>query len=258
MGEVLAPAEPATKAAAGEAPLAAVDAAAARNRERALAEPESAAALFAAADSLFLAAELRSELDLEAALAGRPPADVDALLALEETPREPWRAAILALCAEGEELARRALELDPELPGAHHYRALHLASLARARGIAQSLLAGLGPKIDAATRAAVAADPAFDDGSPHVLRGRFLDVAPWPFGDREEALEHLERAAELGPTIPCALFLGDALWRAGRPAEAPAAWRLAFDVAPVEGALLLAPFQLARARLRLELAARER
>ncbi len=62
-------------------------------------------------------------------------------------------------------------------------------------------MAGLGPRLAAATRAAMAADPSFENGAPLVLRGRFLAQAPWPYGDSATALELLERAFDIGPAM---------------------------------------------------------
>ena len=83
-----------------------------------------------------------------------------------------------------------------------------------------------------------------------MLRGRFLAMAPWPYGDAEAAVQLLERAFTVGPTIPGAQFYGDELWRLGRPNDARTAWRAAERVAH-DG--LLEPFQLERIRLRLAL-----
>lgn len=246
-------AERATVGARIVAAIAAADVRAGECRMAAANRPTDPAAQLAAAKALFVAAELRTECALRTVLAASPPNDVDALLELEgDGPAQPWQGEVLALATAGIAHAESAVA-DRELAaGAQHYLALHLALTARAQGVARSLLAGLGPRLAAATRAAMAADPSFENGAPLVLRGRFLAQAPWPYGDSAAALELLERAFDLGPTVPGAQFYGDELWRLGRFAAARTAWRAA---AAVDTDDPLAPFQLERMALRLRLGA---
>lgn len=215
------------------------------------AAPTDVALATAAAESLFMAADLRMQRALVAALAMSPPRRWQDAVAAEDHLASEVRDAILGLCAEGRKLAEAAVGLAPSDRGALLQAALHLSLVAWANGPTRSLMAGYGPRLVRAIEATVAADPAFDDGAPLRLQGRFLARAPWPYGDSAKAKIALERAAALRSVPVTELFLGD--WHAanGTLEDAERHWTKAVTADDAPSTRFSGPFhrELARARL---------
>lgn len=219
--------------------------------ERVAKSPDDVAALVAASESLFLAADLRLQRATVAWLHAHADVKRADVLTADDQLADDVRTAIASLCTRGLELADRAAAKDPKNVGARLHQALHVSLLAWANGPARSLFAGYGPKLVAAIDAAVALDPAHDGAAPLRLSGRFRGKAPWPYGDLEAATKSLGRAVELAPGLVNHLFYGDVLARRDQHAEAEAQWQAAAS-APSDAATqwsgeLLR--ELARARL---------
>jgi hypothetical protein len=154
-------------------------------------------------------------------------ASVDTVLRAADRVDDAAKREILSLATEGLAAAERAAGARPNDVAVALARGENLALIAWANGPARSLLAGFGPKLAAASDAAIAADPGFDHAAPLRLQGRFRGEAPRPFGDPKLARAALERAVELAPLAVNRLFLGDVLWRAGDRAGAEREWRAA-------------------------------
>jgi len=202
-------------------------------------------ALFDAADARILRAQI--EQDPGSTLA-------DVLTAEDEVARDV-RAEVAALCAEGLDLAERALELEPESCRALLERGLHLSLLAWAEGAARALLAGRGPRVKNAIDRVQERCAEHEGGAPLRLAGRFRTQAPWPYRDTALAVRSLTRAVALEPNALNLLFLGDALYAAGDLEEASAAWSRALE-AQGDGGRAVLQRELARRRVdraRLEL-----
>lgn len=196
-------------------------------RSAALATPENTNALLRASRALFMAADARVQrASLDHILSLDKPALADVLDAADST-NDATRAEVEALSAEGLEFAERALELEPELPGALLYRAVHSTLLAWSVGPARAVLEGLASKAGNSTKQCLAAGKTQEAAAPLRIRGRFLSKAPWPVGDNEEAIALLQEAVQLAPVTLNWLFLGDALHAQGDTTRAQDAWQSA-------------------------------
>ena len=203
------------------------DARARAARSAAIAAPEDTSALLRASRALFMAADARVQrASLDHVRSLDKPALTDVLNAADST-NDATRAQVEALSAEGLEFAERALKLDPELPGALLYRAIHSTLLAWSVGPARAVLEGLASKAGSATKQCLAAGKTQEAAAPLRIRGRFLSKAPWPVGDNEEAIALLQEAVQLAPVTLNWLFLGDALHAQGDTTRAQDAWRSA-------------------------------
>lgn len=191
--------------------------------------PDDPAAQLAAAARLFQAADLRLQRATVAWLAANPDADRATVLAAEDRLGDDVRREIVSLCTEGLACAERAAKTRSADVAVSLYTGLHVSLLAWANGPARSLVAGYGGRLVAAIDAALAADAAFDNGSPLRLQGRFRSKAPWPYGDVPVATKALARAVEIAPLPVSLLFHGDALAAAGDTPGAEAQWRLVAD-----------------------------
>jgi len=197
--------------------------------ERARARPEHGASQLAAARALALAADLRLLLGQLERIAEME-RSIDELIDLQDALPQALRSDILALVSAGLDHADRAAKALPSDVEARFLGAFHLSLVAWAEGIGTAVLRGRGPKLAGRLRAlaemAEGSEASFRDPSgPWRLRGRFLDRAPWPYGDSTEGIRLLQVAIERGPAPIDFMFLGDALWSAGQEAEAEAAWR---------------------------------
>jgi tetratricopeptide (TPR) repeat protein len=119
------------------------------------------------------------------------------------------------------------LEVEDEDPAeAHFYLALCMGARALARNM-EGL--SLIPKMVEQAELAAEKNPKVAHAGPHrLLGGIYLRAPAWPLsvGDLDEALEHLEKARDLGPRwAENHLMLAEALIEDGRKDEA----RTAFD-----------------------------
>ncbi len=230
--EVLLP-EQSTKQGAARAvpndPIAEVDHRVRLAVERADEEPENGPSQLAAARALAAAADLRllvgqlqcvSDADLT----------VDDWVDLEDDLPAALKSGVHGLVSAGLHYAERAAIHMPSNAEALYLSAFHLSLVAWAEGPAAAVLRGRGP--DLAKRMRTLGEQTdgwqaagLDPSAPWRLRGRFLDRAPWPYGDAKEAIRLLQVATERSHAPINYLFHGDALWSAGRQADAVDAWR---------------------------------
>lgn len=185
--------------------------------------PGEAVAQATAARALAVAADLRLIED-QVKRADGAGLTVSDLVQLDDESSSELKNAVLGLCTAGLAFGELAVALDPFLPEARQYRAFNLSLVAWAEGKTTAILRGRGPKLKAALEANATDLGAFHAAAPLRLRGRFLDRAPWPYGDREKAIELLREAVEIAPVPVNWQFLGDALWVDGNQEGALAAW----------------------------------
>ncbi|MFT5288576.1 MAG: hypothetical protein ACI8QS_002045 [Planctomycetota bacterium] len=195
-----------------EAKLARFDERARLGIEAAEAAPTSATLALEGSRALFQAADLRMLAATFETLEARPSTTVEDWIAADEALSGTIRSEVLALVQTGGALAERALELSEDLPGTELYAAMHLSLEAWAVGSTAALTRGLGRRVPRAIRASIESGASLESAAPLRLLGRFLDRAPWPLRDREEARLLLERAVEEAPVVLNLLFLGDVLW----------------------------------------------
>ena len=116
------------------------------------------------------------------------------------------------------------VEVEDEDPAeAHFYLALCMGARALARNMEGLKLI---PKMLEQAETAAEKDPMVAHAGPHrLLGGIYLRAPAWPLsvGDLDEAIAHLEKAAELGPSWPeNHLMLAEALVEDDRKEEARA------------------------------------
>ncbi|MFT7676800.1 MAG: hypothetical protein ACI8QC_000776 [Planctomycetota bacterium] len=177
----------------------------------------AARALVLAADLRLVAYQLR-RVELE-------DLSVDELVELDNAADSAVKLVVLGLCRAGLEHGEAALELAPGEAEAACWAALNLCMVAWSEGPTRAVLNGRGPAIQKLTRVLVRDHPEVLGASPLRMRGRFLDRAPWPLRDRDQAVVHLAEAVRLAPTPLNWQFLGDAKWSSGDRAGAQVAWR---------------------------------
>jgi tetratricopeptide (TPR) repeat protein len=118
----------------------------------------------------------------------------------------------LAFFAEGVECGEAGVGIDENSLESNFWLAVNRGSYGQEKGIMQSL-AMVSP-IKAAAEKALALDEGYFYGGPHRVLGRLYHKAPgFPFsvGNTKKAVEHLEKAVEIGPKFYLnRLFLAEA------------------------------------------------
>ena len=95
--------------------------------------------------------------------------------------------------------ARAAHALRPKSVEAAAALASSYMFYASSLGIIRSIVSGAGGEYRQHAQRLIDLDPKFDDALGDSLLGNLFLVAPWPVHDRDAALEHFERAAQLAP-----------------------------------------------------------
>ncbi|MCF8111331.1 MAG: hypothetical protein K9J85_07550 [Desulfobacteraceae bacterium] len=97
------------------------------------------------------------------------------------------------ICAEygkkGMKHAKKAIELKPERPEGYYYYGLCAGSYSDGVGLFTALREGLKNKTKENLEKAYEIDKTFADAGPMIALGRFWQVVPWPYTDKEKALE---------------------------------------------------------------------
>lgn len=105
--------------------------------------------------------------------------------------------------------ARAAQALRPDSVEATSQLATAYMFYASSLGIIRSILQGAAGEYRTHARRLIELDASHDDALGDTLLASLSMVAPWPVGDRDAALEHYERAAELAPdSVRCQYGLG--------------------------------------------------
>ena len=146
-------------------------------------------------------------------------------------------ADILGLASAGMDYAEAAEELGESVPEveaevkaeAAYFRGFHLSLVAWGEGSATAALRGRGPALAKLLKRLTESNELIENAGPLRLRARFLDRAPWPYKDRDDAIKLLRQAVEARPVAVNYQFLGDALWIDGDTEAALAAWRAGLD-----------------------------
>ncbi|MBS0014753.1 MAG: hypothetical protein KFF46_12380, partial [Desulfobacterales bacterium] len=97
------------------------------------------------------------------------------------------------ICAEygkkGMKYAARARELKPDKPNGYYYYGLCVGTYSDGVGLITALKEGLKNKTQENLQKAYEMDKDFENGGPIVALGRFWQVVPWPYNDKDRALE---------------------------------------------------------------------
>ncbi len=124
-----------------------------------------------------------------------------------------------AAIARGIQLARRAIDADPQQAPAHYYLAINLGLFSDLRAVMNHL-----PEMADEAQRAAELDPAIDGAGPYRFLGALYGKAPEPpisLGDEERGLDYLHKAVKLAPNNPENYFrLAELLAAMGEPAEA--------------------------------------
>ncbi|MFW6011217.1 MAG: hypothetical protein ACOC8Q_01780 [Desulfosalsimonas sp.] len=104
------------------------------------------------------------------------------------------------ICAEygkkGMEHAKKAIELEPERPEGYYYFGLCAGSYSDGVGLFTALREGLKNKTKDNLEKAYEIDKTIADGGPMIALGRFWQVVPWPYTDKEKALKYYREYQE--------------------------------------------------------------
>lgn len=109
------------------------------------------------------------------------------------------RAIWSELAPRALEKARRAHALRPGSVEAAAALANAYMFYASSLGILSAILQGSAGEYGEHARRLIALDPAHEDGLGHYLLASYYLVAPWPFGDRDQALAHYRSAESVSP-----------------------------------------------------------
>jgi tetratricopeptide (TPR) repeat protein len=97
------------------------------------------------------------------------------------------------------EHARAAYAMKPQAAEAASVLATAYMFWASSLGIVRSILSGAGTEYRSHAQQLIDIDASYDDALGDALLASFYLVAPWPVGDRDQALAHYERAEKLAP-----------------------------------------------------------
>lgn len=95
--------------------------------------------------------------------------------------------------------ARKAHAIRPSSVDAAAILATSYMFYAASQGIVSSILGGNAGEFQTNAQRVIDLDASHDAGLGHTLLAGFYNVAPWPVGDAELALEHYEKALALAP-----------------------------------------------------------
>lgn len=88
---------------------------------------------------------------------------------------------------EGMSYAERAIELEPDRAEGYLYYGMNVGTYSEGVGTLTALREGLKNKTQANLEKAYELDPHFANGTPIFVLGRFWQVVPWPYTDRDKA-----------------------------------------------------------------------
>ena len=99
-----------------------------------------------------------------------------------------------------------AHRLSPDSVEGSYWAAACVGAWARHASIPEAIGRGLPNRFEEAVELAMSLDPAFDDGGPLRMLGRYYSTLPMPFRRYDEARGYLERALRIAPDEPANLF----------------------------------------------------
>lgn len=98
------------------------------------------------------------------------------------------------ICAEygkkGMEYAKKAISMAPDKPHGYYYYGLCVGTYSDGVGLFTAIKEGLKNKTQESLEKAYKIDKHFAHGGPIVALGRFWQVVPWPYNDKDKAMEY--------------------------------------------------------------------
>lgn len=195
--------------------------------------PEQVRALLTEADRLYDSAagveDVRRAYELYKQAVAADPGSYEAAW---KAGRAAWQLAELVpgpqkrpILEEGRDIARRAVELEPDGVDGHYWYGVLIGRVGEERGVLVSLF--LVDDVVREMETVIRLDPSHG-GAHHVLGVLYRVVPGWPLsvGDKQKAVEHAELAVKNAPDdLLYRLGLAEAYLAAGRRGEAVATLR---------------------------------
>lgn len=101
-----------------------------------------------------------------------------------------WKDICKEYGKKGMKYAKEAIELEPDKPHGYYYYGLCAGSYSDGVGLFTALGEGLKDKVLKNLEKAYEIDKYFAKGGPIIALGRFWQVVPWPYNDKDKALQY--------------------------------------------------------------------
>ncbi len=121
-----------------------------------------------------------------------------ALFALRQNLKD-WEAICSEYGQKGMERAEKAAEINPDEVHGHFFYGLSVSVYSESVGIVSAIREGLRSKTKDALEKAYEIDKHYQDSTPIMALGRYWQVVPWPYRDRDQALAYYREAQEAMP-----------------------------------------------------------
>ncbi len=137
---------------------------------------------------------------------------------------EGWKDICKEYGQKGMEYAEKARELKPDAVQGHYFYGLSVSVYSDSVGIVSAISQGLRGKTKEALEKSYDIDKHYRDSTPIMALGRYWQVVPWPYRDRNKALEYYREAQEAMPEdsryrIELQVYLGSLLLQMGQNQE---------------------------------------
>ena len=112
--------------------------------------------------------------------------------------------------------AEKAIELEPERVEGYLYYGMNVSTYSEGVGLLTAIREGLKNKTQSNLEKAYELDPDFNGGMPVYVLGRFWQVVPWPYTDRDKAMalyREFQDTKHFEENVPARIFLAELLDR---------------------------------------------
>jgi hypothetical protein len=103
---------------------------------------------------------------------------------------ENWKDICGEYGKKGMEYAKKAMELKPDKPHGYYFYGLNVGAYSEGVGLITALKEGLKNKTQENLERAYEIDKTFNEGGPILALGRFWQQVPWPYNDKDKAMEY--------------------------------------------------------------------
>lgn len=108
----------------------------------------------------------------------------------QKTEAEGWKDICAQYGKKGMEYASKAIELEPDKANGYYYYGLCAGTYSDGVGLFTALKEGLKNKTQDNLEKAYEINKNFEHGGPIVAIGRFWQMVPWPYNDKDKAMEY--------------------------------------------------------------------